>query len=97
MRTNIDNFFYIQPRRQRILDRYMLFDGNQTTLDNSTKTAQVNSSKQRSQKQPQRSGPENEQRQRSYKDKNKARFGNHNRKKGHDKKMVKAGVAGPSA
>ncbi|KAI7847088.1 hypothetical protein BDC45DRAFT_576232 [Circinella umbellata] len=85
------------PRRQRILDRYMLFDGNQTTVDNSTKTTQASNSKQRSQKQPQRSGPENEQRQRSYKDKNKARFGNHNRKKGHDKKMVKAGVAGPSA
>lgn len=31
-------------------------------------------------------------RQRAYRERHKARFANHNRKRGHDKKMIKANV-----
>ncbi|KAF9471907.1 hypothetical protein BDN70DRAFT_998435 [Pholiota conissans] len=42
-------------------------------------------------------GGESSARERAWKDKNKASRGNHNRKRGHDKKMARAGaVAGPS-
>ena len=40
-------------------------------------------------------GGDNTTRERAWKDKNKASRGNHNRKRGHDKKMARAG-AGPS-
>ncbi|KAI9497257.1 hypothetical protein BDB00DRAFT_21658 [Zychaea mexicana] len=75
-----------------------LSDGKQVPVQSKASQggSDDNSSSKRTQKHPQRSGPEQDQRQRAYKDKNKARFGNHNRKKGHDKKMAKAGVAGPS-
>ncbi|KAI8144196.1 hypothetical protein BJV82DRAFT_608644 [Fennellomyces sp. T-0311] len=85
------------PRRQRVLDKYMLFDGTQGAVEAKTDKKGKGPQQQQQQQQQQKSGPEKEQRQRAYKDKNKARFGNHNRKKGHDKKMVKAGVAGPSS
>ncbi|KAI7886336.1 hypothetical protein K492DRAFT_233608 [Lichtheimia hyalospora FSU 10163] len=77
------------PRRQRILDKYMLFDGQQEKVDGK-------SLKETQQKQVQekRAAAQDETKQRAYKDKNKARFGNHNRKRGHDKKMQKAGVMG---
>jgi len=39
-------------------------------------------------------GNEMDQRERAWKDKNKASRGNHNRKRGHDKKIARAG--GPS-
>ncbi|KAG0181394.1 hypothetical protein DFQ29_008451 [Apophysomyces sp. BC1021] len=76
------------PRKQRILDKYMLFDGSQE---------QVSQDISESQRQPRKENkrpPQSEAKERSYKDKNKARFGNHNRKKMHDKKLTKAGVAG---
>lgn len=42
-------------------------------------------------------GGESSARERAWKDKNKASRGNHNRKRGYDKKMARAGaVAGPA-
>lgn len=73
------------------MDKYMLFDGQQEKVDGkSLKEAQ------HKQVQEKRVAAQDETKQRAYKDKNKARFGNHNRKRGHDKKMQKAGVMGNS-
>lgn len=76
----------------------MHFDGSQPALDNSSADSssnkQTDKKKGSNRKAPPK--PRSEEKDRAYKDKNKARFANHNRKKGHDKKMVKAG-AGPSA
>jgi hypothetical protein len=78
-----------QPRKQRILDKYMLFDGSQEQVGDKVKSEQQQKQKESASKPP----PPSESKQRSYKDKNKARFGNHNRKKNHDKKLNK--LAGP--
>ncbi|KAI8082593.1 uncharacterized protein B0P05DRAFT_570822 [Gilbertella persicaria] len=71
--------FNRNPRKQRILDKYMLFDGKQEQVSENASQTQ--------QKKP----PVSEARDRAYKDKNKARYGNHNRKAGRDKKIAKAG------
>ncbi|SAM07188.1 hypothetical protein [Absidia glauca] len=81
--------FNRNPRKQRILDKYMLFDGSQEQVGDKVKSEQQQKQKESASKPP----PPSESKQRSYKDKNKARFGNHNRKKNHDKKLNK--LAGP--
>ncbi|CAO3595449.1 unnamed protein product [Absidia cylindrospora] len=81
--------FNRNPRKQRILDKYMLFDGSQDQVNTDVKV------KQQQQKEAStKPAPPSETKQRSYKDKNKARFGNHNRKRNHDKKLNK--LAGPA-
>ncbi|KAI8082692.1 uncharacterized protein BX664DRAFT_360997 [Halteromyces radiatus] len=84
--------FNRNPRKQRILDKYMLFDGNQDQVDATVKASQQQKQKESPSRKP---PPISESRQRAYKDKNKARFGNHNRKKNHDKKLAKLG--GPTS
>ncbi|KAI8636129.1 hypothetical protein BD408DRAFT_487096 [Parasitella parasitica] len=74
--------FKRNPRKDRILDRYMLFDGNQDPVSQDQKQALKKQNKQ---------SPLSEAKDRAYKDKNKARFGNHNRKTQRDKKVAKAG------
>ncbi|GAN03801.1 cue domain-containing protein [Mucor ambiguus] len=78
--------FKRNPRKDRILDRYMLFDGNQAQVSEDVSQAQKQSLKKEN-KRP----PRSESKERAYKDKNKARFGNHNRKAQRDKKVAKAG------
>lgn len=64
----------------------MLFDGNQSQVSEDVSQAQKQALKKEN-KRP----PVSEAKDRSYKDKNKARFGNHNRKAQRDKKVAKAG------
>ncbi|KAG2178817.1 hypothetical protein INT43_001663, partial [Umbelopsis isabellina] len=75
--------FSRNPRKQKILDKYALYDGQQTELTNST-----------TEPAPQKPGKERPPRtaaqERNYKDKNKSKFANHNRKKMHDKKLGKS-------
>ncbi|KAG2214411.1 hypothetical protein INT47_000967 [Mucor saturninus] len=78
--------FNRNPRKDRILDKYMLFDGNQTKVTDEVTQAQKQALKKENKK-----PPISEAKDRSYKDKNKARFGNHNRKANRDKKVAKAG------
>ncbi|KAL9536872.1 hypothetical protein MBANPS3_012297 [Mucor bainieri] len=78
--------FKRNPRKDRILDRYMLFDGNQAQVSEDVSQAQKQSLKKEN-KRP----PRSDSKERAYKDKNKARFGNHNRKAQRDKKVAKAG------
>ncbi|KAL7319497.1 hypothetical protein PS15m_002626 [Mucor circinelloides] len=78
--------FKRNPRKDRILDRYMLFDGNQAQVSEDVSQAQKQALKKEN-KRP----PRSESKERAYKDKNKARFGNHNRKAQRDKKVAKAG------
>lgn len=77
----------------------MLFDGQQQEVDPQVVKDQQQQSKQRRKgnMQPQSNSAESSARQRAYKDQNKARIANHNRKRGHDKKMSKAGVGGGDA
>ncbi|KAL0075751.1 hypothetical protein F4703DRAFT_1887348 [Phycomyces blakesleeanus] len=86
--------FARNPRKQRILDKYALFDGSQAQVSSQVSEAQK---KEQLKNKKDNRPPPTEAKDRSYKDKNKARFGNHNRKKMHDKKLVKAGGAGPIA
>ncbi|ORZ09578.1 hypothetical protein BCR42DRAFT_494982 [Absidia repens] len=81
--------FNRNPRKQRILDKYMLFDGSQDQVSTDVKVKQ-----QQQKEASSKPAPPSETKQRSYKDKNKARFGNHNRKRNHDKKLNK--LAGPA-
>jgi hypothetical protein len=67
----------------------MLFDGNQKEITEEQSEAQKQALKKEN-KRP----PISEAKDRAYKDKNKARFGNHNRKTQRDKKLAK--TAGPS-
>ncbi|KAF7732111.1 hypothetical protein EC973_006366 [Apophysomyces ossiformis] len=76
------------PRKQRILDKYMLFDVSQEQVSQATSEAQRQS---RTETKRPPASPQSETRERAYREKNKARFGNHNRKKMHDKKLSKAG------
>ncbi|CAO3634313.1 unnamed protein product [Mucor hiemalis] len=76
--------FNRNPRKNRILDKYMLFDGNQKQVTQDESQAQKDSLKKEN-KRP----PISETKDRAYKDKNKARFGNHNRKANRDKKIAK--------
>lgn len=76
--------FNRNPRKNRILDKYMLFDGNQKEVSQDQSQAQKDALKKEN-KRP----PVSEARDRAYKDKNKARFGNHNRKANRDKKVAK--------
>ncbi|CAO3616281.1 unnamed protein product [Cunninghamella blakesleeana] len=76
------SMFNRNPRKQHILDKYMLFDGSQEEVKDDVKSKQ-----QLKQKNPKPKPPRTEEQQRSYKDKNKAKIGNHNRKKNHDKKL----------
>ncbi|KAI7868980.1 hypothetical protein BDF14DRAFT_1880421 [Spinellus fusiger] len=78
--------FNRNPRKQHILDKYALFDGKQ---------AEVSSQISETQKQTRKDNrpPPTEEKDRSYKNQNKSRFGNHNRKKMYDKKISKAGGA----
>ncbi|KAG1473814.1 hypothetical protein G6F56_000731 [Rhizopus delemar] len=73
------------PRKQRILDKYMLFDGKQTEMPKKVQTPQKSQTPQT--QQPKKSNPKDH----SSKEKNKARVGNHNRKNMRDKKLSKAG------
>lgn len=63
----------------------MLFDGKQTEVSKEASEAQ-----KQEEKKPNKKPPVSEARDRAYKDKNKARFANHNRKSGRDKKIAKA-------
>ncbi|CAO3619138.1 unnamed protein product [Cunninghamella echinulata] len=76
------SMFNRNPRKQHILDKYMLFDGSQEEIGNEVKNKQ-----QSTQKNPKPKPPRSEAQQKAYKDKNKAKIGNHNRKKMHDKKL----------
>ncbi|KAI9307313.1 hypothetical protein BJ944DRAFT_237971 [Cunninghamella echinulata] len=76
------SMFNRNPRKQHILDKYMLFDGSQEEISNDVKDKQ-----QSTQKNPKPKPPRSEAQQKAYKDKNKAKIGNHNRKKMHDKKL----------
>ncbi|ORX43722.1 hypothetical protein DM01DRAFT_1411542 [Hesseltinella vesiculosa] len=78
--------FNRNPRKQRILDNYRLFDGSQDAVGTETKIQQ---SQSQSSPKPTRPPP-SEAKQQAYKEKNKARFANHQRKKMHDKKLAKA-------
>ncbi|KAJ2958014.1 hypothetical protein NQZ79_g6348 [Umbelopsis isabellina] len=75
--------FSRNPRKQKILDKYALYDGPQTELTNST-------SESAPQKQGKERPPRTAAQERNYKDKNKSKFANHNRKKMHDKKLGKS-------
>jgi hypothetical protein len=77
---------YTQPRKNRILDKYMLFDGNQKEVTEEQSQAQKQALKKENKRLP-----VSEAKDHAYKDKNKARFGNHNRKIQRDKKAAKAG------
>ncbi|KAI9010302.1 hypothetical protein CLU79DRAFT_722889 [Phycomyces nitens] len=85
--------FARNPRKQRILDKYALFDGSQTEVAPQVSEAQK---KEQSKNKNDNRPPPTEAKDRSYKAKNKARFANHNRKKMSDKKFVRAGVSGPT-
>ncbi|KAI9315556.1 hypothetical protein BX666DRAFT_2028453 [Dichotomocladium elegans] len=74
------------PRKQRILDKYMLLEIRQEDID-----VKALKEEQQKKRQEQQAADQDDSKQRAYKAKNKARFGNHNRKRGHDKKMQKAG------
>ncbi|ORY99238.1 hypothetical protein BCR43DRAFT_523222 [Syncephalastrum racemosum] len=86
------------PRRDKVIEKLMHFDGSQPALDNrsidSSSNKETDKRKGSNRRAPPK--PRSDEKDRAFKDKNKARFANHNRKKGHDKKMTKAG-AGPSA
>ncbi|KAI8393846.1 uncharacterized protein BYT42DRAFT_552437 [Radiomyces spectabilis] len=82
--------FNRNPRKQRILDKYMLFDGQQTEVSAEVSSHQQQQS-QSSKKQHSRP-PRSASKEKAFREKNKARFGNHNRKKMHDKKLNKAGM-----
>ncbi|KAM3579920.1 hypothetical protein VKS41_007639 [Umbelopsis sp. WA50703] len=73
--------FSRNPRKQRILDKYALYDGQQTELTNSSSESTQNQSKGH----PPRSAAQ----ERNYKAKNKSKLANHSRKKMHDKKLGK--------
>ncbi|KAI8333467.1 hypothetical protein BC941DRAFT_434801 [Chlamydoabsidia padenii] len=77
-------------RKQQVLDKHMLFDGTQNEIDDKVKAKQQQQQKESSTKPP----PPSEAKQKAYKDKNKARIGNHNRKRNHDKKLNR--LAGPT-
>lgn len=64
----------------------MLFDGNQKEVTKEQSQAQKQALKKENIR-----PPVSESKDRAYKDKNKARFGNHNRKAQRDKKLAKAG------
>lgn len=64
----------------------MLFDGKQANLSGNVSQAQ----KQPSNKENKNS-PISEAKDRTFKNKNKAKVGNHNRKANRDKKIAKAG------
>jgi hypothetical protein len=66
----------------------MLFDGNQAQVSEDVSQAQKQALKKENKK-----PPVSESKDRAYKDKNKARFGNHNRKAGRDKKIAKTAPA----
>jgi hypothetical protein len=66
----------------------MLFDGNQAQVSEDVNQAQKQALKKENKK-----PPVSEQKDRAYKDKNKARFGNHNRKAQRDKKIAKTAPA----
>ncbi|CEP12670.1 hypothetical protein [Parasitella parasitica] len=74
--------FKRNPRKDRILDKYMLFDGNQNLVSQEDKQPLEKDNKR---------PPMLEAKGRAYKDRNKARYGNHNRKTQRDKKIAKAG------
>ncbi|OZJ03297.1 hypothetical protein BZG36_02276 [Bifiguratus adelaidae] len=80
------------PRKDRILDKYqhtqLLEMGKQKEMDEESRALQSESSKRGQKVRP----PRSPEQQRSYNDRNKARVANHNRKKGHDKKMQKGFV-----
>ncbi|KAI7899644.1 uncharacterized protein BX663DRAFT_489085 [Cokeromyces recurvatus] len=76
--------FNRNPRKNKILDKYMLFDGNQNQVTEETSQAQKDSQGKEN-KRP----PVSETQERTYKNKNKARFANHNRKAMRDKKVSK--------
>ncbi|KAI8065828.1 hypothetical protein BC940DRAFT_334349 [Gongronella butleri] len=80
------------PRKQRILDNYRLFDGQQEELTQDTRNKQQQQSTATAKD---NRPPPSEAKQRAYKDKNKARFANHQRKKMHDKKQAKMGGPAP--
>jgi hypothetical protein len=63
------------------LDKYALYDGQQTELTNSSSESTQNQSKGH----PPRSAAQ----ERNYKAKNKSKLANHSRKKMHDKKLGK--------
>ncbi|KAL1929340.1 hypothetical protein VTP01DRAFT_1478 [Rhizomucor pusillus] len=70
------------PRKQQILEDFTLFDGKQQALF----------PERRAREQGQQKSGEPNTRQRAFRERHKARFANHNRKRGHDKKMNKANV-----
>jgi hypothetical protein len=67
----------------------MLFTGKQVEItdEQKTKLQQEKADKNKNKK------PVSEAKDRAYKDKNKARFGNHNRKSMRDKKVAKSAPA----
>ncbi|KAH8554363.1 hypothetical protein BGW37DRAFT_484499 [Umbelopsis sp. PMI_123] len=71
--------FSRNPRKQRILDKYALWDGQQTDLQEAAPTQKQTERNSRPSKTPAQ--------ERNYKDKNKAKIANHSRKKMHDKKL----------
>ncbi|KAI8577844.1 hypothetical protein K450DRAFT_250340 [Umbelopsis ramanniana AG] len=71
--------FSRNPRKQRILDKYALWDGQQSELQDAPSAPKQNERNPRPPKTPTQ--------ERNYKDKNKAKMANHSRKKMHDKKI----------
>ncbi|KAI9487645.1 MAG: hypothetical protein EXX96DRAFT_628684 [Benjaminiella poitrasii] len=79
--------FSRNPRKNKILDKYMLFDGNQIQVSSKTSQAQKDSQKKEN-KRP----PLSQAKDRAHKGKNKAQIGNHNRKAMRDKKAAKVNL-----
>ncbi|CAO3691459.1 unnamed protein product [Umbelopsis ramanniana] len=71
--------FSRNPRKQRILDKYALWDGQQSEMQDAPSTPKQNDRNSRP--------PRTPTQERNYKDKNKAKIANHSRKKMHDKKI----------
>ncbi|KAI9283999.1 hypothetical protein BC943DRAFT_338560 [Umbelopsis sp. AD052] len=71
--------FSRNPRKQRILDKYALWDGQQSEMQDAPSAPKQNDRNARP--------PRTPTQERNYKDKNKAKMANHSRKKMHDKKI----------
>ncbi|KAI8968985.1 hypothetical protein BDF20DRAFT_916404 [Mycotypha africana] len=77
--------FKRNPRKQRILDKYMLFDGQQEQVSEKTTEKQRQAGKEDAKR-----NVVSETKDHAFKQKNKARFANHNRKAQRDRKIAKA-------
>ncbi|ORE06779.1 hypothetical protein BCV72DRAFT_118389 [Rhizopus microsporus var. microsporus] len=83
--------FNRNPRKQRILDKYMLFENKNDQTPVKQESSKQSHSKEPTGQSAQKAPQKNESKDRAYREKNKARFGNHNRKAMRSKKISKAG------